>query len=486
MTAAAPEPGFVLLVNAKPEKGFDLIAQVAATLRHIPFVSIASQSDATEARELVRRLGATNVRIIEKTTDMASLYRAARVVAVPSYRFVETFSRVCIEAQRYGKPVIGSDVGNVPYLLAQSGIVLPESVELWAQEIARLYGDAAYYGERCQLAAENSERYSQAAQREDILRIVETQTDAMLVCVGSGIGNMLHAGPMIRNIARTLGRRVDLLVAEDHGTSLFLLQNDRFVNSVYSLRNYALRRRYDTIFVTHCFGTASLPFHSRRVVFSRDWDGFHPGHALHEALFNLEAAKVLLGIPYDPATAAADYYVGNYVYQRPNEGLVGFHGGSKSGFWTSKRWPHFPALGGRLRDAGYSVASFGTPAEYVEGTLDHTGGTIEEMVRGMLQCDAFISNDSGVMNIANALGIPVVGIFGPTNWETRGPLSAHGRSVSLSSECSPCEVKNSKHFLAGGCTCIDRLDLETVWAAVQGLLAEVERVHVPLKLVVSR
>ena len=43
---------------------------------------------ATEARELVRRLGATNVRSIEKTTDMASLYRAARMVAVPSYRFL--------------------------------------------------------------------------------------------------------------------------------------------------------------------------------------------------------------------------------------------------------------------------------------------------------------------------------------------------------------------------------------------------------------
>ena len=483
---AAPEPGFVLLVNAKSEKGFDLLVQVAANLRHVPFVAIASQSDAAEAHDLVRRFAATNVRIIEKTTDMASLYRAAHVVAVPSYRFVETFSRVCIEAQRHGKPVIGSDVGNVPFLLAISGIVLPESVDLWSREIARLYQDGDYYRERCRLAAENSARYSEAAQREDILRIVHAQTDAMLVCVGSGIGNMLHTAPMIRNIARTLGRRVDLLVAEDHSTSLFLLQNDGFVNSVYSLRNFALRRRYDTIFVTHCFGTASLPFHARRVVFSRDWEAFQPGHRLHEALFNLEAAKVLLGIDYDPATAARDYYLGNYTYQRPNTRLVGFHGGSKDGFWASKRWPHFAALAGRLREAGYGVASFGTASEYVDGTLDHTGGTIEEMVRGMLKCDAFVSNDSGVMNIANALGIPVVGIFGPTNWETRGPLSEHGRSVSLGSDCSPCEVKNPKHFLAGGCACIDRLDIETVWAAVADLLANVDRAPTPLKLVVSR
>lgn len=296
---------------------------------------------------------------------------------------------------------------------------------------------------------------------------------------------MLHTAPMIRNIARTLGRRVDLLVAEDHSTSLFLLQNDEVVNTVYSLRNFALRRRYDTVFVTHCFGTASLPFHARRVLFSRDWDQFHPGHALHEALFNLEAAKVLLGIDYDPAKAAHDYYIGNYVYRRPKSGLVGFHGGSKDGFWVSKRWPHFAALAERLHQRGYEVASFGQPAEYVEGTRDATGGTIEEMVRAMLQCEAFVSNDSGVMNIANALGMPVVGIFGPTNFETRGPLSPLGRSVSLASECAPCEVKNSKHFLSGSCACIGRLELDAVWSAVEAVIGEADRSHPSLKLVAS-
>jgi ADP-heptose:LPS heptosyltransferase len=483
---AVPEPGFVLLVNAKAEKGFDLLVQVAASLPHIPFLAIASQSDAEEAHELIRKFAAGNVRIIEKTTDMASLYRGARVVAVPSYRFVETFSRVCIEAQRYGKPVIGSDVGNVPYLLSVSGIVLPESVARWSQEIARLYGDPDYYAERCRLAVENSARYSQAAQRKDILKIVQAQTDAVLVCIGSGIGNMLHTGPMIRNLARQIGRRVDLLVAEDHSTSLFLLQNDEVVNTVYSLRNFALRRRYDTIFVTHSFGTASLPFHARRVVFSRDWDSFHPGHALHEAVFNLEAAKVLLGVDYDPADVARDYYLGNCTYKRPNTRLVGFHGGSKDGFWVSKRWTHFTALADRLREAGYSVASFGTPAEFVEGTLDRTGGTIEEMVHAMMQCDLFISNDSGVMNIANALGIPVLGIFGPTNWKTRGPLSTLGRSVSLTSDCSPCESQNPKHFLSGGCSCIAHLDVERVWAAVLALIADADGISKPLKLVASR
>lgn len=480
------EPGYVLLVNAKAEKGFDLLVEVAAGLPDIRFVAIASQSEGDEARELVRSFKADNVTIIGKTSEIDTLYAAARVVVVPSYRFVETFSRVCIEAHRHGKPVIGSDVGNVPYLLRQSGIVLAEDVGQWTAEIRRLYDDADYYASRTQLALENSDRYSQAAQRRSILDVVGTQSDSTLVCIGSGIGNMLHTAPMIKNMALKLGRRVDLLVAEDHSTSLFLLHNEHYVNSVYSLRNYALRRHYDTVFITHCFGTATLPFNARRIVRSRDWDGFHPGHALHEALFNLEAAKVLLGIPYDPARVGQDYYVSTYEYRRPNNRLVGFHGGSKDGFWVSKRWPHFSALAERLKGNGYTVASFGTPAEYVEGTIDRTGGTIEEMVQGMLACDLFVSNDSGVMNIANALQMPVVGLFGPTNWETRGPLTAQGRSVWLQTDCSPCESKNAKHFLSGGCACIEKLGLEQVWNTVLDLAAEPRPASGSLKLIASR
>ena len=40
----------------------------------------------------------------------------------------------------------------------------------------------------------------------------------------------------------------------------------------------------------------------------------------------------------------------------------------------------------------------------------------------MLDCSHFVSNDSGLMNIANALGIPTLALFAPTNDKTRLPL----------------------------------------------------------------
>jgi len=474
---APPPPagdGPVLLLNAKAEKGFDLLLAVAQLCPEIPFQAVASQSDAAEAQALVAARGLRNVAILPRTDDVATLYQQAKLVAVPSYRFVETFSRVCIEAQRFGKPVLGSDKGNVPYLLRQSGLILPEDAAAWAAQLRRIYGDPAYYQELVAKAAENSRRYAHDGQRRALHGVVSGLSQPLLVGVGSGIGNMLHVGPMIRNIARRLGRRVDIVVAEDHQNSLFLLQNSDYVNTVFSLRQNVLRRRYDVAFLTHCFGAARLPFQARHTLYSRDWMPFEPGGRFHETVFNLEAARHLLGIPYDEADITG-YFVADYRYRRPPAGRrIGIHGGSKGGFWLSKRWPDYTRLCRALERLGFEVASFGIPEEHVEGTLDLTGGSIAEMTERMMTCSYFITNDSGLMNIANALGIPMTALFGPTNPATRGPLGPASSWLGLRKDCAPCEVTPSgrKIFQAGECRCIAELSYEMV---EQHILADLKK-----------
>ncbi|WP_338664624.1 tetratricopeptide repeat protein [Pararoseomonas sp. SCSIO 73927] len=455
---------FVLLVNAKAEKGFDLLLAVARLCPDIPFVAISSQSDQSEAEAAVAEAGAGNVAILPRTDRIDLLYGRSKVVAVPSYHFVETFSRVCIEAQRFGKPVLGSDRGNVPYLLHESGVVLPEDADRWAAELRRIYDDPPYYRGLAARAEQNSSRYGYDRQRRALHGIVSSLGDQILIGIGSGIGNMLHVAPMVRNIARRLGRKVDLVVAEDHKNSLFLLQNSEYVNAAFSLRQTVLRRRYDRVFITHSFGSARVPFLAGRTLYSRDWMMFEPGGPFHETVFNLEAAKALLGVPYEDADVT-EYFVANYAYRRPLNGRrIGLHGGSKDGFWRSKRWPGYVELARELRQHGYEVASFGVEAEYVPETLDLTGGTISEMIEGMMTCSYFISNDSGLMNIANALGIPLTALFGPTNPGTRGPLRPTSSWLGLTKDCAPCEIRPShvKTFLSGECNCIQELDYRTV------------------------
>jgi ADP-heptose:LPS heptosyltransferase len=168
------------------------------------------------------------------------------------------------------------------------------------------------------------------------------------------------------------------------------------------------------------------------------------------------------------------YFVGELEYDYPPETLIGLHAGSKAGSWLSKRWPYFAELAARLQRRGFRVASFGTEDEYVEGTENQTGGSIEEMCRRMLACTHFVSNDSGLMNIANAIGIPVLAIFGPTNVDTRLPLKATTTAISLQKSCAPCEVKDPRYFSEGRCSCIAELSVERVEAAVLGHMTSVD------------
>jgi ADP-heptose:LPS heptosyltransferase len=464
-----PVSNYVLLANANESKGYGLILKVAPLLPHINFLVIASQSDTDDAVQAAVNAHAPNIAVISRVNDMAPVYRGAHVVAVPSYRFLETFSRVCIEAHRYGKPVIGSDRANVPHLLRQSGIVLPEDVKAWAAEIQRLYAEPDYYEERCTKALENSERYSYARQRSAIGGVVRGLDSSLLVAVGSGLGNMLHVTPMIANIARRTGMRLDVVVAEDYTDSLFLMQNQQYVNSVFALRQLALSRSYDKVLVTQSFGPARVGFNSDNVLWSRDWESFHPD-GMHETLFNLETAKALLGIPYTEEDTQR-YYCGDIVYAPPAEPLIGMHAGSKANNWTTKRWPYFGELAARLRKQGYRVASFGTADEYIEGTENRTGGNIETMCESVAQCSHFVSNDSGLMNIANALGIPVLAIFAPTNVRTRLPLRPTSEAVVYEADCSPCEVKNPALFSKGDCRCVGRIPVDLVADRLDVMLA---------------
>ena len=475
---AAPVPAgreVVLLANARMDKGFGLMLQLAALLPGRRFVALATQSDRRAALAAAEQAGLANIEVLDRVEDMASLYAQARAVLVPSYRFVESFSRVVLEAQRLGVPVIGSDRGNVPFLLAESGVSLPEDARLWAEEITRLFEGPAYWTTRSAAALENSARHPFAAQAGRLARLLAGLEAPVLVAVGSGIGNVIHTTPLLRNLARRLGRPVDVVVAGDSPGALAAVAHGEYVHQVFPLNDLVLRRRYAVVFVTQSFGSLLPAFRAEHVILARDWSVFHAGHRLHEAEFNLAAAQALLGIPYEAADVPACFF-GELRALPASRRLIGLHAGSKTGVWAAKRWPHFAELAGRLLAQGFAVASFGTPDEYVPGTEDRTGGSVEAMAMAMRDCAGFIANDSGVMNIAHALGLPLVAIFGPTAAATRGPLGPQATILALDKACAPCELAGpGGPFARMECRCIGEIPLERVEAALLALRLDTPR-----------
>jgi heptosyltransferase-2 len=77
-----------------------------------------------------------------------------------------------------------------------------------------------------------------------------------------------------------------------------------------------------------------------------------------------------------------------------------------------------------------------------------------------------ISNDSGPMHLASALGVPTVAVFGPTDERETGPLGRASRVVRRQVECSPCLLKECPidH------RCMERVTVEEVYRASLDLL----------------
>jgi lipopolysaccharide heptosyltransferase II len=77
--------------------------------------------------------------------------------------------------------------------------------------------------------------------------------------------------------------------------------------------------------------------------------------------------------------------------------------------------------------------------------IDVTGDTTIEMLAGLLGiAEACVSNDSGAMHFAAAVGTPVVALFGPTNEYETSPLTRHGRRTAVLTHpvwCRPCMLR---------------------------------------------
>jgi heptosyltransferase II len=67
--------------------------------------------------------------------------------------------------------------------------------------------------------------------------------------------------------------------------------------------------------------------------------------------------------------------------------------------------------------------------------------TLREFIELAAACCVFLTNDSGAMHIASALGVPTVAVFGATDDSTTGPTGRLARVVREPVECSPCLLR---------------------------------------------
>ena len=109
-------------------------------------------------------------------------------------------------------------------------------------------------------------------------------------------------------------------------------------------------------------------------------------------------------------------------------------------YGPAKRWPYFASLAGKMK---IPVVLLGAAKDLEAcrgiGGLNLAGKTtLDEAIDLVAGAEFVVSNDSGLMHVAAALGRPQVALFGSSSPEHTPPQSAASRVLWLHIECSPC------------------------------------------------
>jgi heptosyltransferase-2 len=162
-------------------------------------------------------------------------------------------------------------------------------------------------------------------------------------------------------------------------------------------------------------------------------------------------------------------------------------------FGPAKQWPeqHYAEVAAHYLQQGWQVWVMGSARDHAVGetivqllpaalraNCHNLCGrtTLGEAVDLLAAAAAVVSNDSGLMHVAAALGRPLVVVYGSTSAAFTPPLGDSVQTLSLQLPCSPCF---QRHCPLGHLNCLKQLHAGRVTDALAALLKPEQTAPVP-------
>lgn len=153
-------------------------------------------------------------------------------------------------------------------------------------------------------------------------------------------------------------------------------------------------------------------------------------------------------------------------------------------YGPAKCWPldYFAALARELCDAGYTIWIMGSEKDRPSGdyVAEHSPAvnlcgktSLADVIDLLGLAEQAISNDSGLMHIAAAVGTHVHGVYGSSSPEFTPPLTDHLDIHYLGLHCSPCFERECP---LGHLNCLRDLEPETIRDRVRNASAEARQI----------
>jgi heptosyltransferase-2 len=151
--------------------------------------------------------------------------------------------------------------------------------------------------------------------------------------------------------------------------------------------------------------------------------------------------------------------------------------------WPSKCWPanKYADLIDLMREADVPVWILLGPDEEADfdagpiaaAAARHAGcevlrrQSLLEVAARLAVCRRAVTNDSGLLHLAEAVGTPVTALFGPTvRAFGYAPLLTESRLLEVELDCRPCSRTGSRPCHRGDLACLERIDVATVAATL--------------------
>jgi heptosyltransferase-2 len=333
----------------------------------------------------------------------------------------------------------------------------------------------------------------------------------ILVRATNWIGDAVMAIPALRAIRGRWPDAEVTVLARPAITDLYRGQNyaDRLIVYEWRGRHRGVwgrerlagelrREKFDTaVLLQNAFDAAWLAWRARipeRIGYARDARSWLLTRAIalprkgeipsHESFYYLELLRragwlenlpivdrIVLEVPGEAREEARSKLLA--AGATPGRTWISFATGAAYG--SAKCWlaERYAELADRLIAAyDADVILFGAPQESemaarIAGAMrgraiNLVGATsMAELPAHFAACQLFIGNDSGAMHVAAAVGLPVVGIFGPTDPQGTSPVTSSFTLVRQTVSCSPCFLRHCPidH------RCMTRITVDEVFAA---------------------
>ena len=309
----------------------------------------------------------------------------------------------------------------------------------------------------------------------------------------NGIGNFIMLTPAIKALCSHYNAKADIILDKSWTDSrrdeiVRFCELWELINEVKVFQDGFNKDNYEQLFYAyHGESSETHTYFKNNAEFESDHINWR-AEKLHEVDYYM---NMIYKMGYRGPIPSQHYVKRNTATFRPDIsdssvfriGLCnGFFAGSRWQ-WERKGWPYFPELVKLIRRyfrGSMKIFLFGKGAVEKEwaakiddgqaqivNTVDNC--TLPETSCYMQYMDLFITTDTGLMHVADAIGIPTIAIFGATLVSKNGLRNKEHRVIRGSWSCIPCQL--SPHFnTCDSWTCMKSLKPELVMAEVRSYL----------------